>query len=80
MGARIYEDRVEERDDPWGRPYFWQGGVAVLDKAQPHTDLEAVSEGLVAITPASGFVKPFPAMLIGVAGLITWFMFGVGGQ
>ena len=31
--------------------------------------------GLVAITPASGFVKPFPAMLIGfVAGVFCYFM------
>ena len=31
--------------------------------------------GLVAITPASGFVKPFPAMLIGfAAGLLCFFM------
>jgi Amt family ammonium transporter len=31
--------------------------------------------GLVAITPASGFVKPFPALLIGfVAGMICFFM------
>jgi ammonium transporter, Amt family len=31
--------------------------------------------GLVAITPASGFVKPFPALLIGfVAGLVCFFM------
>src|SRR5580693_4627157 len=31
--------------------------------------------GLVAITPASGFVKPFPAMLIGfVAGVVCFFM------
>jgi Amt family ammonium transporter len=31
--------------------------------------------GLVAITPASGFVKPFPALLIGgVAGLVCYFM------
>ncbi len=31
--------------------------------------------GLVAITPASGFVKPFPAMLIGfAAGLVCFFM------
>jgi len=51
MGGRIYEDRVEVRDDPWGRPYYWQGGVAVLDRAQPHTDLEAVVDGFVAITP-----------------------------
>jgi ammonium transporter, Amt family len=31
--------------------------------------------GLVAITPASGFVKPFPALLIGfLAGLVCFFM------
>jgi len=31
--------------------------------------------GLVAITPASGFVKPFPALLIGlVAGVVCYFM------
>ncbi len=31
--------------------------------------------GLVAITPASGFVKPFPALLIGfTAGLFCFFM------
>ena len=31
--------------------------------------------GLVAITPASGFVKPFPAMLIGfIAGMVCFFM------
>ena len=31
--------------------------------------------GLVAITPASGFVKPFPALLIGfAAGLVCYFM------
>src|ERR1700686_53352 len=31
--------------------------------------------GLVAITPASGFVKPFPALLIGfIAGMVCFFM------
>jgi len=31
--------------------------------------------GLVAITPASGFVKPFPALLIGfAAGMVCYFM------
>ena len=34
--------------------------------------------GLVAITPASGFVKPFPAMLIGVvAGVVCYLMVSV---
>jgi Amt family ammonium transporter len=34
--------------------------------------------GLVAITPASGFVKPFPAMMIGfAAGVVCYFMVAV---
>ncbi len=34
--------------------------------------------GLVAITPASGFVKPFPALLIGfAAGIVCFFMVAV---
>ncbi len=51
MGRRVYEDRVEQRLDPWGRPYYWQGGAAVLDNEQPGTDVEAVARGFVAVTP-----------------------------
>ncbi|MEO7146228.1 MAG: ammonium transporter [Bryobacteraceae bacterium] len=37
--------------------------------------LSGAVAGLVAITPASGFVKPFPALLIGfIAGLVCFFM------
>ena len=53
MGKRVYVDRVEKRDDPWGRPYYWQGGVAVMSADQPRTDVQAVSEGFVAVTPLS---------------------------
>lgn len=53
MGQRVYEDRVIEREDPWGRKYFWQGGVVVMDADQPGTDVQAVSEGYVSITPVS---------------------------
>ena len=53
MGQRVYEDRVERREDPWGRPYYWQGGVVVMDPNQPGTDVQAVDEGFVAITPVS---------------------------
>jgi 5'-nucleotidase len=51
MGKRVYEDRVELRHDPWNRPYYWQGGVVVMDPNQPGTDVEAVSQGYVSITP-----------------------------
>ncbi|MFY9235288.1 MAG: 5'/3'-nucleotidase SurE [Fimbriimonadaceae bacterium] len=53
MGQRVYQDRVEMRTDPWGRDYYWQGGVVVMDPAQVGTDVNAVSEGFVAITPVS---------------------------
>ncbi len=51
MGQRVYKDRVEERSDPWGRPYYWHGGVVVMSADQPGTDVQAVSEGFVSITP-----------------------------
>jgi 5'-nucleotidase len=54
MGRRVYKDRVEVRSDPWGRPYYWQGGVVVMNPAeQPGTDVAAVSEGFVSITPVT---------------------------
>ncbi|MBA3727098.1 MAG: 5'/3'-nucleotidase SurE [Armatimonadetes bacterium] len=51
MGTRIYEDRVERRSDPWGREYFWQGGTVVMDSSQEGTDVQAVNDGYVSITP-----------------------------
>ncbi|MBX3111508.1 MAG: 5'/3'-nucleotidase SurE [Fimbriimonadaceae bacterium] len=51
MGKRIWEDRVEERSDPWGRSYFWQGGATMLRPEEEGTDVKAVAEGYVSITP-----------------------------
>lgn len=51
MGKRVYEDRVERREDPWGRPYFWQGGVVVMRTDDEETDVNACSNGYVSITP-----------------------------
>jgi 5'-nucleotidase len=51
MGGKVYSDRIEERSDPRGRPYYWQGGVAALNVEQPETDVAAISNGYVAITP-----------------------------
>lgn len=53
MGKRVYKDRVERRDDPWGRAYYWQGGVVVMDAHEPGTDVEAVQQGYVSVTPVS---------------------------
>lgn len=51
MGKRVYEDRVEERIDPWGRPYYWQGGVVIVDPSEEGADVWATSNGFVSVTP-----------------------------
>jgi 5'-nucleotidase len=53
MGERVYKDRVEKREDPWGRPYYWQGGVVVMDPTEPGTDVWSVSNRKVSITPVT---------------------------
>jgi 5'-nucleotidase len=53
LGQRVYEDRIERRSDPWGREYWWQGGVAMLFDREPNTDIECVSQGFVSITPVT---------------------------
>jgi len=53
MGQRIYKDRVEMREDPWGKPYYWQGGTAVLTDHAPGTDVAAVMDGFVSVTAIS---------------------------
>ena len=53
MGRRVYEDRVERREDPWGRPYYWQGGVVVMRPDMVGTDVWAVTNGYVSVSPLS---------------------------
>lgn len=53
MGQKVYDERLERRDDPWGRPYYWQGGVVVTRPDEPGTDVFAVANQQVAITPIS---------------------------
>ena len=51
VGRQIYEENVIPRIDPGGREYFWLGG-RVTDNGQiENSDAQAVSEGLVSITP-----------------------------
>ena len=51
LGDRFYEDDVNERDDPRGRPYYWIGGGVVSAPPKPGTDSHAVANGIVSVTP-----------------------------
>ncbi|RYG39093.1 5'/3'-nucleotidase SurE [bacterium] len=53
MAKRVYEERIEMREDPWGRPYWWQGSVVVLQGHEPRTDVAAIRDRKVSLTPIS---------------------------
>jgi 5'-nucleotidase len=51
QGKRRYEGRVERRQDPRGRDYYWLGGEVIQDIDGEHSDGEAVREGRISVTP-----------------------------
>ncbi|MDX1541393.1 MAG: 5'/3'-nucleotidase SurE, partial [Geminicoccaceae bacterium] len=51
QGKRKLGDELLERVDPRGEPYVWIGGLRIDEAFQEGTDLHAVTEGYVSITP-----------------------------
>lgn len=52
LGHRRYIDVFDKRTDPRGRVYFWMAGQPEnLDEDNPETDVNAVKEGYVSVTP-----------------------------
>lgn len=50
-GRRIYADELIERVDPAGRRYYWVGGEMPGGHAEPGTDISAIGEGKISVTP-----------------------------
>lgn len=51
MGRRLYRDQWDRREDPRGRTYYWLAGkLADLDN-DPDSDVVAVNEGYISVTP-----------------------------
>ena len=53
LGKRAYRDKLIERLDPFGNPYYWLGGPAVRAEAEPGTDVAAILAGKISVTPIS---------------------------
>ncbi len=51
LGQRVHRDLLVERRDPRGRPYYWIGGEAPFGHLDEGTDIWAVANGYVSITP-----------------------------
>lgn len=51
LGHRVYRDELIARTDPRGRPYYWIGGLPPLGHADHGTDIWAMENNLISITP-----------------------------
>ncbi len=51
LGNRVYAKKVTVHRDPRGVPYYWLASRVVSRPAQPGTDVAAMREGFVSITP-----------------------------
>ncbi|MBN1888906.1 MAG: 5'/3'-nucleotidase SurE [Thermoflexales bacterium] len=51
QGTRVYRSRLDSRQDPRGKPYYWIGGDAPTSIPEKGTDAGALAEGYVSITP-----------------------------
>ncbi|MCL6590305.1 MAG: 5'/3'-nucleotidase SurE [Firmicutes bacterium] len=53
LGNRVYRNVFEARVDPRGRNYFWMGGEPAAVPQSADSDIQAVAEGYISITPLS---------------------------
>lgn len=51
LAWRKYTDLYEKRVDPRGKAYYWLAGEVVEEEVDPCSDVRAVAEGYVSITP-----------------------------
>lgn len=51
LGSRRYENLFEERKDPRGKTYYWLGGGIIEETQDEDSDVAAVNDGFVSITP-----------------------------
>lgn len=51
QGLRVYHSRLDERVDPRGKTYHWIGGDAPTGIPERGTDVGALAEGFISVTP-----------------------------
>ena len=51
QGLRVYHDRLDRREDPRGKPYYWAIGENPTGIPERGTDVGALVDGFVSLTP-----------------------------
>jgi 5'-nucleotidase len=68
QGLRVYHSRLDERTDPRGKPYYWIGGDAPTGVPERGSDVGALAEGFVSVTPLQLDLTAYRA----ITDLNTW--------
>ncbi|MDD2586830.1 MAG: 5'/3'-nucleotidase SurE [Syntrophomonadaceae bacterium] len=51
LGVRNYDNLFDERQDPRGNTYYWLGGGVINEEQEKDSDVIAVQEAFISITP-----------------------------
>ncbi|OGS20238.1 MAG: 5'/3'-nucleotidase SurE [Elusimicrobia bacterium RIFOXYA2_FULL_40_6] len=51
LGKKVYDDSIETRKDPYGLNYYWLKGKVRLSENKPGTDIYAVENNRISVTP-----------------------------
>jgi len=51
LGVRQYANTFDRRQDPRGRVYYWMGGEILDNENDPDTDIVAVKQNKISVTP-----------------------------
>lgn len=51
QGRRLWENAIQETEDPWGRKRYWIGGGTPVKDSAEDTDVMAIHDGYVSVTP-----------------------------
>ena len=51
LGRRVFSDSIAKMKDPWGRPIYWIGGGNVTWTSEEGTDINAIRDGYISVTP-----------------------------
>jgi 5'-nucleotidase len=62
QGLRVYRDRLDKRQDPRGRDYYWIGGDSPTGIPEDGTDVGALAAGYASITPLQLDLTAYPAL------------------
>ena len=53
LGRKMFTDNYEKRIDPRGKIYYWMAGELITEPDDAHTDLAAIQNNKISITPVT---------------------------